>query len=869
MTGLRALIAKLSRTSRAALERATGHCLRQGHFAVEIEHLMIELIDEPGSDLAAALDLYGIDARAMAGDLGRALGRFRIGNTQNAGLSAQLATALESAWVIASIDLGLDSVSSACLLRAVTEDSRLRDGILAVAPQLGQLPRQRFEEDLPGIVARGLEGRGCGPASASLEPDGNVGGADPVREPALAAYTVNLTEAARAGRLDAVIGREAEIDQVIETLMRRRQNNPILTGVAGVGKTAIVEGLAQRIAAAQVPAALAGTAVLALDLGALQAGASVQGEFERRLRGVIEEIAGVPGTAILFIDEAHMLIGSGGLAGQGDAANLLKPALARGGLRTIAATTWSEYKRYFEKDAALARRFQPIKVEPPSPETTIIILRHLAASLEAFHGVRITEEALVDAARLSQRYIADRHLPDKAINVLDTACARVAIAQSSAPRALDAAELCCAYLEAEIARLEASPISGADYEERFDQLGGERIAAEATRDALANRWEQERYTVGRIRAVEAQLGDEPTDSQRAELKGLYLELTELQQDDPLVPVAVDRRAIAGVISAWTGVPTSAILGTASASAADLRAMLAERIVGQDAALDTIIRRVQTFQADLNDPGKPTGVFMLCGPSGVGKTETAQALAELLFGGTRSLITVNMSEYQEPHSVSGLKGAPPGYVGYGKGGVLTEAVRRQPYSVVLLDEVEKAHPDVLEIFYQVFDRGMLEDSEGAVVDFTHTLILLTSNLGTDVLEQADAGQGSAALAAALRPELLRYFAPAFLARLVIVPYRPLGLQEIAAIVRLKLERVVARFATSRRGTLTFDDQVVAIVADHAERAGGGARSVDAIIAHQLLPFLAERMLDRLVEPGVVQDARIVPGTGGRLRIELRA
>lgn len=582
---------------------------------------------------------------------------------------------------------------------------------------------------------------------------------------------------------------------------------------------------------------------------------------------MIEEIAGAATPAILFIDEAHMLIGAGGAAGQGDAANLLKPALARGGLRTIAATTWSEYKRYFEKDAALARRFQPIKVEPPTLETTIVILRHLSANLEAFHGVRITEEALADAARLSQRYIPDRQLPDKAINVLDTACARVAIAQSSPPRALDAAELRCTYLDAEIARLDVSPTFGGEYEERFDQLGGERAAAEAARDALANRWDQERYTIARIRELETTLGDQPGDPRRAELQGLYLELAEIQQDAPLIPVAVDRRAIADVIAAWSGVPIGAILGTASASAADLKAMMAGRIVGQDQALDTIVRRVQTFQADLGDPDKPTGVFLLCGPSGVGKTETALALAELLFGGPRALITVNMSEYQEAHSVSGLKGAPPGYVGYGKGGVLTEAVRRQPYSVVLLDEVEKAHPDVLEIFYQVFDRGMLEDSEGAVIDFTHTLILLTSNIGTDLLARATAADDAAALTRALQPELLRHFAPAFLARLVVVPYRPLASAQIEAVVRLKLERVRARFAASRRGALSYDAAAVAAIANRSVAAGGGARSVDAIIAHQLLPDLSEQLLDRLVEPGIVNDAHVTVAPDGRLRIEI--
>ena len=622
MTSLRGLIGKLSDTCHAALERATQRCLAMGHHAVEIEHLLIELVDDPGSDLAVTLERYAIDGRALADELTLGLTRAATGNTGDAGVAEPLAIAFEAGWMIASIDLEAAVISSACLLRAILETDRLRAATLLSAPRLAQVPRQRFADDLPGIVAQGCESRR---AAAGVVLEHGFG-------PQAATYCIDLTAAARAGGLDPVIGREAEIDQLIETLMRRRQNNPILTGDAGVGKTAIVEGLAQRIAAGQVPTPLADVAILALDLGQLQAGAGVQGEFEQRLRGVIEGIARAATPAILFVDEAHMLIGAGGAAGQGDAANLLKPALARGGLRTIAATTWAEYRRYFEKDAALARRFQPIKVDAPNIETTVVILRHLSARLEAFHGVRITEEALADAARFSQRYLPDRQLPDKAISVLDTACARVAIAQASPPRALDAAELRCGYLDAEIARLDGSPTFGPDYEERLDRLVGDRAAAEAARDALANRWEQERYTVGRIRDLERTLGDGPGDPRRWELEGLHLELAELQGDAPLVPVAVDRRAIADVVSAWSGVPVGAILGTAAASASQLKAMMAARIVGQAAAVDTIVRRVRTFQADLGDPEKPTGVFLLCGPTGVGKTETALALADLLFGG---------------------------------------------------------------------------------------------------------------------------------------------------------------------------------------------------------------------------------------------
>jgi type VI secretion system protein VasG len=840
MIALKPLMGKLSRTCSDALERAAGRCLAAGNFAVEIEHVLTELAEASDSDFARVLDRYEIDRNALAGALRTATRGRPSGNTDNPGVSEAFASLVEKAWGIASIDLGLGTISSACLLRAAIDDGGPRERLIDIAPVLATITRARLDAELAEIVVTGREG-----ASGPLVVGGRIEGSP------LDAYTIDLTKLAREGGLDPVVGRDGEIDQVIEILMRRRQNNPILTGDAGVGKTAVVEGLAQRIAAGQVPEALIGVAVRSLDLGLLQAGASVKGEYERRLRGVIAEVNGAPDRTVLFIDEAHMLIGAGGAAGQGDAANLLKPALARGGLRTIAATTWVEYKRYFEKDAALARRFHPVKIEQPDAATTITILRQLSGRLERFHGVRITEDALAAAAQLSQRYIAERKLPDKAINVLDTACARVAIAQSCRPASLDAAEAHLADLTAEIARLAAS----GDGEDRFDQLEAERDEAQDARDAIASRWEQERYTFDRLSKLEKQ-----ADADDPELQGLRLELAEIQEEGALIPLAVDRRAIADVVSAWTGVPLDAILGSASSTARDLKVRLSRRIIGQEEALDTIVRRVQTFQAGLGDPEKPTGVFLLCGPSGVGKTETALALADLLFGGQRALITVNMSEYQAAHSVSGLKGAPPGYVGYGKGGVLTEAVRRQPYSVVLLDEVEKAHPDVLEIFYQVFDRGTLEDSEGVAVDFTHTLILLTSNIGTELLAAAGPGEG-------LQAELARHFAPAFLARLVTVPYRPLAAAEIEAIVRLKLAKVGERFATARRGELTYDDQVVKAIARAADIADGGARSVDAIIAHQLLPELSLRLLDRLAEAAPARAAHLSVGPDHRLRIEI--
>ena len=736
MSPLKPLIAKLTPLGRRALETAAQLCLTRTHYAVEIQHLLIRLCEAGDGDVVKLLRHFGVDAATVAGDLTRSLDRLPRGNVQTPAFSEHLVRLLERAWMVASLRLAAGTIRSGAVLAALLEDGSLRGLVLEAAPQLARLPAARLLEELPELVRGGAEDGG-NPAAAATAATAAGTAALPSNHPALDAYTIDLTAQARAGKIDPIIGRDAEIRQVIDILMRRRQNNPILTGDPGVGKTAVVEGFSQLVARDAVPPALKGVSVRILDLGLLQAGAGVKGEFESRLKHVIEEVAAAARPVILFIDEAHALVGAGGSAGQGDAANLLKPALARGELRTIAATTWAEYKRYFEKDPALARRFQVVKVEEPDEPTATAMLRALVPGLEAHHGVRILDDAVTDAVRLSHRYISGRLLPDKAVGVLDTACARVALAWSGPPPELQAAARRADLLAAEMAMLTREEDTGRDHAERLDRLADDHARAEEDHHRLDSRWRQEAEIAGRVRSLEQVLpglAGEACSRTRSELEGLRLELEQLQDDAPMVPVHVDHRAVAAVVSAWTGIPVGRMLTDTFAAVRDLRDRLAERIVGQEAALDSIARRMRTWFAGLGEPGKPTGVFLLAGPSGVGKTETALTLADLLFGGERSLVTINMSEYQEAHSVSGLKGAPPGYVGHGRGGVLTEAVRRTPYCVVLLDEVEKAHSDVLELFYQVFDKGVLEDSEGVAVDFRNTVILLTSNLGAETILQ---------------------------------------------------------------------------------------------------------------------------------------
>jgi type VI secretion system protein VasG len=858
------LAATLTPPARRALEQAAGRALRETHATVELEHLLLALCSAEDTDVAFLLRQERLDQAAVLAGLEAAVGRFARGSPRVPALSHQVVAILGAAWVIASVDHGIGQTGSASMLRAAYDNVTLRSALLASVPALAPVLGSRLLRDLAELLQAGPEHRSIASASALQAEAGS----------ALNTYTVDLTEQARAGRIDPVVGREAEIRQVIDVLMRRQQNNPILVGPAGVGKTAIVEGLACCIAEGRVPPRLAGWIVRTLDLGLLQAGASMRGDYEQRLRAVVEAATAAMPRTVLFVDEAHMLVGAGGTAGQGDAANLLKPALACGELGVIAATTWSEYKRFIEKDPALARRFQVIPIAEPAEADAIEMLRALTPKLEAHHGVGILEEALAEAVRLSHRFIAGRQLPEKAISVLDTACARVAIASSTSPADLQQAERRCAALEAELTRLRREAVVSDDSSEQLEALEEERERVEEQRILLESRWQLEQETVGRLTALEARINAVPRadDELRHELAGLRLELDEVQQQNGRPGTRVNGRVIAEVVSGWTGIPVGRMLTDTLANARSLKPRMAERIVGQDAALDTICRRIQTFYAELGEPDKPTGVFLLCGPSGVGKTETALTLADLLFGGPRALVTVNMSEYQEAHAVSGLRGAPPGYVGYGSGGRLTEAVRRQPYCVLLLDEVEKAHPDVMELFYQVFDRGMLEDSEGQLVDFTNTVILLTSNVGADELNELTERRPAAdaeTMAAAVRPALLRHFPPALLGRLVVVPYKPLGRGGIEAVTRLKLERIQERFATTRRGELTYHPEIVRAIAQHADATESGGRVIDAILTQTILPALSERILDEVAEGKTITGAHLSIGSDGALSVELRA
>jgi type VI secretion system protein VasG len=675
-----------------------------------------------------------------------------------------------------------------------------------------------------------------------------------------------------------VIGREGEIRQTIDILMRRRQNNPIMTGEAGVGKTAVVEGLALRIAADDVPAPLKGVALHVLDMGLLQAGASVKGEFENRLKNVIDEVKKSPHPIILFIDEAHTIIGAGGQAGQNDAANLLKPALARGELRTIAATTWSEYKKYFEKDAALARRFQVVKIEEPSETLAAAMLRGMAALMEKHFNVRVLDDAITEAVRLSHRYISGRQLPDKAISVLDTACAKVALAHSSTPAAIDDTKKRLERIDAEIAALEREVASGALHDERLVELRS--LREEDVKDLAEDeaRYDKERALVTEIVGLRAEIDAARVSSAdagqadkaqqaRETLATRVAELQDLQGGQPMVPLQVDGHVVAEIVASWTGIPLGRMIKDEIQTVLNLQPLLGARVIGQDHALEAIAQRVRTASASLEDPNKPRGVFMFVGPSGVGKTETALALADVLYGGERKMVTINMSEYQEAHSVSGLKGSPPGYVGYGEGGVLTEAVRRNPYSVVLLDEVEKAHPDVLEMFFQVFDKGTMDNAEGREIDFRNTLIILTSNVGSQAVMQACLNKSAEelpdadTLAETLRPQLYKAFKPAFLGRMKVVPYYPISDDVLAEIIDLKLERIRRRIESNHKAVFEWDESLVDAVLARCTEVDSGARNVDHILNGTLLPEVAQQVLERIANGAAIERIAVRASDAG--------
>ena len=891
-TPLKTLIGKLNQTCRQAAERAASLCMAQGHYEVDLEHLFLALLEKPASDFSIVARRSGIEASVLEADLNAEIRGFKNGNTRTPVFSPHLPRLFEHAWLIASLD---------------TQTTRIRSGHLLLAlltePDLAALARRgshlfesfRLEElkhDFTALTAGSEEAAQSVALGDDAAQDGAAAPAAALsKTPALDQYTTNLTERAREGRIDPVIGRDAEIRQMIDILTRRRQNNPILTGEAGVGKTAVVEGLALRIVAGDVPPALAGVALRTLDMGLLQAGASVKGEFENRLKSVIDEVKQSPTPIILFIDEAHTMIGAGGQAGQNDAANLLKPALARGELRTIAATTWSEYKKYFEKDAALARRFQVVKVEEPSETLAASMLRGMAPLMESHFGVRILDEAIVAAARLSHRYISGRQLPDKAVGVLDTACARVALGRSATPALIDDARHRLARQETERAALRREAAAGAAQSARLRELDEEM---DATRQQLADaeaRLAQESELVRQIHALREELeaagqepepettgkrrgakAAEPTPAQ-AQLAELQQQLRVLQGEAPLVPAYVDAQVIAEIVSAWTGIPLGRMVNDEIRTVLELQPLLAERVIGQDHALHAIAQRVRTARAGLEDPNKPKGVFLFVGPSGVGKTETALAVADILYGGERKLVTINMSEYQEAHSVSGLKGSPPGYVGYGEGGVLTEAVRRQPYSVVLLDEIEKAHPDVLELFFQVFDKGVMDDAEGREIDFRNTLIILTSNVGSSAIMQACLNKSAEerpdpdALQELLAPQLYKAFKPAFLGRMKTIAYYPVDDDALARIIGLKLARIAERVQANHRAVFDWDDALVEAVLARCTEVDTGARNVDHILNGTLLPQIAEQVLGRMAQGEAIARIRVTAGKNGDFRYRL--
>ncbi|MDQ2774600.1 MAG: type VI secretion system ATPase TssH [Acidobacteriota bacterium] len=856
---LRALIAKLNDTTRGALEGAAGLCLARTHYDVEIEHFLMKLLDGTGSDFAAIAQHFGVDKSRLAAELTRSLDRLKTGNARTPAFSPTLVQMFREAWTFGSLELNAASVRSGHAIVALVSVEELARLIRDVSKEFSKIEPEALKKEFASIVAKSDEeqqgGQGAGAGSAEAARPGSGG-----KTPGLDQFTVNLTENARKGKIDPVLARDFEIRQVVDILTRRRQNNPILVGEAGVGKTAIVEGFALRVANGDVPSSLKNVAVHTLDLALLQAGAGVKGEFENRLKGLINEVKSSPTPIILFIDEAHTMIGAGGQAGQGDAANLLKPALARGELRTIAATTWSEYKKYFEKDPALARRFQLVKVEEPAEVQCELMLRGVVPALEKHHNVRILDAGLAAAVKLSHRYLPDRQLPDKAVSVLDTACARLSLGQNSLPAAIEDAMRTLEDLAVQTRVLEREAAVGADHSERLDRIAETKTTTEERLAKMKVRWEQERKLVDQVRELRTKLEERHASGNgsastevadlRSELAALNSDLETLQGESPLVRVCVDDQIVGEVISGWTGIPVGKMLKDEVSTVLHLEDNLGRRVIGQDHALSAISQRIRTSRAALDDPNKPVGVFLLVGPSGVGKTETALALSDLLYGGEKNVITINMSEFQEAHTVSTLKGSPPGYVGYGEGGVLTEAVRRRPYSVVLLDEVEKAHPDVLELFFQVFDKGAMEDGEGRRIDFKNNIIILTSNAGTETLAKLCADPetmpSADGLVKALKPELDKVFKPAFLGRLVITPYFPIRDEALKQIVVLKLAKIQRRLQETHRLALTYSPELIEEVAKRCTEVESGARNVDNILTNTLLPDISRSLLTAFAE-----------------------
>jgi len=899
-----ALFGKLNSLLYQAIESATVFCKMRGNPYVELVHWLQQILQLQDSDLRRIVDHFNIEIAHLASDFTKALDRLPRGASSVSDLSSHLEEAVERAWVYGSLMYKSSQIRSGYLLIGMLKSRALRSELLGISKQFDNIKIDTLVDQFDKITGGSPEDRlGASDGTdlaAGGEGAGGAAGGPLGKGEALAKYTKDLTEQARSGELDPIVGRDEEIRQIVDILMRRRQNNPILIGEAGVGKTAVVEGFAMRLAAGDVPPQLKNVALKVLDLGLLQAGASMKGEFEQRLRTIIDEVHASETPIILFIDEAHTLIGAGGQEGTGDAANLLKPALARGTLRTVAATTFAEYKKYIEKDPALTRRFQTVQVGEPAEDKCIGMLRCISPVMERHHQVQVFDEAVAAATTLAHRYIPARQLPDKAVSLLDTACARVAVALHATPAPLEDSlhRITALELEEEIRGRERA-IGKVD--EKYSAKLAQELAEERARcEELTTRWNAEKALVDQILELRHKLvgligrdavasietqesvedameqpavaaAVEPAEEEGAEaaapaagdeaaaedesalieqLVNLQNELKTLQGDQPLVFHSVDAQAVASVVEDWTGIPVGSMVKDEIESILNLTEHLKQRVVGQDHGLEMIVSRVQTSRAGMDNPSKPIGVFMLCGPSGVGKTETALALAEAMYGGEQNLITINMSEFQEAHTVSTLKGAPPGYVGYGEGGVLTEAVRRRPYSVVLLDEVEKAHPDVHEIFFQVFDKGVMEDGEGRVIDFKNTLILLTSNVGSELImnmaKDPELMPDPESVAKALREPQLKIFPAALLGRIVSIPYYPLSDEVLHMIIVLQLKRIVKRMAANHDIPLTYTDDVLKLIAARCTELESGGRMIDAILTNTVLPTISRELLSRLAQ-----------------------
>ena len=890
-----ALFGKLNSLAYKSIESATVFCKLRGNPYVELVHWFHQILQQQSSDLTGIIRAFNIDPSRLAQNFTEALDRLPRGATSISDLSGHIEDATERAWVWSTLKYGDSQVRTGYVLLAALKTPSLKNVLLSISREFDKIKPDQLAEDFAKIVSGSPEGSLGANDGSQLASQGAPGEASGAMAPAqlgkqeaLKRFTVDLTEQARLGKIDPVVGRDDEIRQIVDILMRRRQNNPILTGEAGVGKTAVVEGFARRIAAGDVPPAIKDVSLLALDVGLLQAGASMKGEFEQRLRQVIDEVQASPKPIVLFIDEVHTLVGAGGAAGTGDAANLLKPALARGTLRTIGATTWAEYKKYIEKDPALTRRFQTVKIDEPTEDKAVLMMRGIVATMEKHHRVQILDEALEAAVKLAHRYIPDRQLPDKSVSLLDTSCARVAVSHHATPAQVEDSQRRLEALQTELAIIARETAIGIDAIER-ERAVKEAIQTETARlDALRAAWKSEKALVDEILDIRAKLRDgaaqdgpsataSPSAAARsapiegterasalARLKELQSQLDGAQGDAPLVLPSVDEQAVASVVADWTGIPVGRMVKDEISTVLTLASTLGQRVIGQDHALEAITRRLQTARAGLENPNKPIGVFMLAGPSGVGKTETALTLAETLYGGEQNLITINMSEFQEAHTVSTLKGAPPGYVGYGEGGVLTEAVRRKPYSVVLLDEVEKAHPDVHEIFFQVFDKGVMEDGEGRLIDFKNTLIILTTNVGTDLImnmcKDPELLPDVEGIAKALRAPLLKTFPAALLGRIVTIPYYPLSDDMLGRIIRLQMNRVASRISVNHGVTLSYDDEVVKLIASRCTEPESGGRMIDAILTNTVLPQISREFLTRIAQSGATSSVTLAVKSG---------